>query len=847
MALCAAIHNQKHCLVHVTIAVFSFFVAAISSAHVEPGTFTSCYLFYSDVSDLSFTYNYNDARILAHSQLISVTSGYNIDLLSNVYSNFEETPDAAAALESLILDDGCNLIVSTSSKILADFDLQAFAQAHPSVMFAQRTDGQVFSSTIPNYANIIIQETQHLFMSGAVASSQAQTCVGFVYPHLMLSWQPNAFFRGFLWANRSEMPLYVVHLDGDSSETAEARAISLLVKKGCDVIVSMTTNNIVNTQIAALNNESVMSVGYGSDASLIAGDSVLTSMFLSLTSLFYNITADAIDVYQGHRTAFSVPTFYANKSSEVSLADVSPRAASGMTQRAAQARSFADSTDCSCGTFADELGIVRSGCLAEADKRNYPHLDNRIRHLSNWTPPSTCPPGTVVSYHVADFSLTCVECPAGYFAAYFGSSSCAACDGGLVSEAGSAACHVPHTSSFDTVLVVPIVLGGLVAIAVCVVALLLLLRTSVEPSRDPRNAPRGPTVAIAMIGVDGMQSDRNWRSSLTNMCDVYDRLASIVAPAANKRKVYTFVSVGDVVMIAGKDAGELLSLLTEVHDAAYATRWPCKIRLKLILHCGEPIIGESKRLSGDDDVRITYSGTAVDLVRGLWRKDTGCELTVTAAALQHVELDATRCQVSAPLECAIEEKQIYHASVVCVNFIDTADQQQPEAVELSLNPLDTASLNDGADVGGDGESRRGMSSASETSEGVEDDLARLVTPSAISKEELEALRSLGVDLLQKFLRVFTFDDQVSIVVSIAKKLHVQTPKIPEMKTAVKKSFNVLRNSLKHICNQLLMSIDEKELQQWLDAVTSHVQKREANETATVKEDTQAVRPLTSPQ
>lgn len=815
---------------------------------VTLATFTSCYLYRNDVSDLTFTYNFNVARIAAHARLIQDLS---IDLKSNAYPNFDQSRNFTASFESLVNDDRCNLIVATSPTMLT-LVADTFAVRYPNVMFVARVSDDLPDDFPPNFSYFTVSMFQGLFRAGAVASQYVTggsgSCIGFIATRLTRSWEPNSLYAGMSWANRtSSVALLAVSLEDDTSAEAETMAADLLVAKGCEVIVSVTSNNVLPTYIANAYPD-VSTIGYAADSALTAGDSVLSSVYSDLQYFFYNMTIDAINA--------TMPASYLlNMSTEVVLAELSPRSSVSLVSVAEAVKRYADAHDVSCLSFVDRYGVAHSNeCVNSSNRDQYPYLNSQITFMPAFRSPLLCGAGYYASYDVSTLALTCNVCPANTYTSRAGLESCLPCETGLAAPVGSSGCSVPSNSSFELLLIIPIVIGSLAVVIVSGAIIASLFRVRVASSLDPRNAPPGPQVAMAMLGVDGARSDRQWRHSLTNMCDVYDQLAAIVSSVANDHKGYIFLSVGDVFMLAMNEPTDLVQLLGHVQERATRASWPCAIRLKMALHYGTPNIGESqsrKVAGGDDDKRKTYTGAEVDVLRSIWKKEIAetYDVVLSGKARENLEAkglggvngeSAILYELQEPLAFTSDDGDVsLHTSDL--RFIMRQQHHQGDgdtSASSMTNPLSVAmpQLDATTNTTGENDARSGAT-PSETSETVDDDLTRLVTPSAISKEELDALRSLGVDLLQKFIRVFSFDDQVSIVTAISKKLHVQSPQIPEMKTSAKKSFNVLRNSLRQICSQLLLSMDEMELHSWLDGVAAHIN----NDGRLAGEDTQAVR------
>lgn len=806
-------------------------------------SFTSCYIYRDDVSDVSFTYGYNAARLAAHGSLLQ---DVQLDLRSNAYSDFVQVANATERLESILRSDGCNLVMTTSSGVMGNANLTDFAVRYPSVFFMERLAVQPPARpwAPSNYASYQTLMYQNIFAAGAIAAAQSSSCIGVIYPYRTQRWIPNAVQQGAIWADITT-PVFAVMLGSSSNPQDEIGITDLLLKRGCDIILSVSTSSTVAQYVASLQRDTIMGIGFGQDASLTAGDAILTSVLEDFRYFFYNVTLAVIN-----RTSIA-PHTVLWRSTEMVVGDVSPRARSDIDDLAERVRDYISTNPVLCQAFSDQDGVRHTGCIDNTQLQNYTFLDQRVHEMSGWQSSLKCPAGTYAEHDTLTFELQCHTCPPNTFSSTAGSTRCTACHEGLQSDAGSSACSTKSEEGFSRLLIIPIVIGAVLIIGVAALIAFALLRSTTEPTRDAANAPRGPRVAFAMIGVDGSRSDRQWRSSLATMCDVYDRLAAVVTPIANKHRVYTFVSVGDVVMLAASSTQTLFDVLVEVHHSAWSVAWPCTVYLKLVLHEGCPTVVEGRRGASAASKRVVYSGRDLDLLRSLWRHDTTHDLVLSESAMQCVTVPPeyrvlpAESYISPDLPLA---SMFTGVMVGGTGFNPNSNESNRVPImasktaagggggahkEVISNPLDLRMHNndDGEEelrqANGSMNSNSTSVTGSEMSEAADDDLARLVAPTNISKDELDALCSLGVDVLQKFLRVFSFDDQVNIVSGIAKRLHVQAPRIPAMKTSVKRSFNVLRNSLKQICNQLLLSMDGRELQSWLRAVAQYMDQRTA--------------------
>jgi hypothetical protein len=317
-------------------------------------------------------------------------------------------------------------------------------------------------------------------------------------------------------------------------------------------------------------------------------------------------------------------------------------------------------------------------------------------------------------------------------------------------------------------------------------------------------------MCIAMIGVDSTRSDKRWRTNLGSMCAVYDTMSQLVIPQANEHRVYIFVLMGDVFMLAHSSPPVMIRLLAAVAKAALEADWPCCIELKMAMHIGVPTVVETE--AGSERAKVSYRGADVDLVRAIWRRDVGsAHVVLTHSSLPALVPDETKSFiVGEPVEAGVDGAEKVMIQLITFPMSNAKGPSNPLAVS-----------DDSSDRAGQ---------ASDWEDSIDDELSKLVTSStSIPPPQRELLKHLAVDLLQKFLRVLSFDDQVGVITTIASKLRVSLPRVPEMKTAMKKSFNVLKNSLRQICGQLLLSVDEREMTAWVRAISEHAARRELHE------------------
>jgi hypothetical protein len=792
-------------LVVVSFCLFLLPIAALRSS------VTSCFVYNRNVLDLSFTYNFNKARIAAH--VIVGNDHGSVTIFSKSISDFSDAANRTALLIGFLDGGQCDLVVSIDPNSWADVDISRIASMYPSIQFVENSAERLLRSKVSasNYAAFTFDVDTQFFAAGYLAGKQASKCVGAVYgnsPKTIVT----SFFHG-LQHSGSTASLIAINVSTKNS----ALLVDLFGQAGCEVVFGMADETLVYPGLVATASEkySIMSIGLGNDASTIYGDSVLTSVYYDLTSLFANMTAQVVEEKPFSIDSVIKEGIFAPLSTAARSSDFPPALQDGL-----------------CGaTWTDKSGTVHTECPTLLQRLDFSAVDSRIDFRPALADPQYCPPGTYTSYNMSTFELSCPACQEGTFAASRGSAACSPCDAGLVAAAGSSACEPPEVVSKSWIIVVAVLVPLFVVILV-VSLICLFNRSGTDKSRDSSIAPRGPTVVLGMLGVDQTVSSKKWRSSLSRMCGVYDKIYFLVSSCATSNGVYVFTSVGDIVMVAASTEHQILSFFAAVSAEAAVTQWGCDVVLKFAMHTGTPSVLVNEQANADN-ARVAYTGPDVELLRLLWKVESKCLVTASMSCTGGGEAGAPAAVFTQQAHDA--EQNIPFKGIIAYGKwrleqskpgspATTAEQNASSAKkdEFSGSPPKTQKSEENVEVAEDDDEEpekevasNPLSRHSQSSDNRDEtDLDGLLDPPSLGKQQIEAIRGLCVDFIQKLLMVMQFEEQVSLVSHVATALHIPKPTISSTATR-KKSSNMLRPCTRLICQQLLATVDENEMLKWI--------------------------------
>lgn len=779
----------------------------LAAAAAQRTAVTSCFVYYRNVLDLSYTYNFNKARIAAH--MIVINEYTSVTFLSKSVSDFILAENGTVRTAQLLafLDGGhCDLCVSMDPLSWADVDINAVAARFPTIQFIENSAERLLRTTVAasNYAAFSFDYESQYFAAGYLAGKHSSTCVGLVFttgPATAVT----SFYHG-MQAAVSGAALIATNV----STTHSDLLVDLFGKAGCEVVFAVSDRTLVYPGLVATASDKypMMSIGIGNDASTIYGDSVLTSVFNDLTQFFADMTRKLV-----LGETFTIPTML-NATLVATLSPLANTAAKPVIRDGLCDR-----------VWTDKEETVHTTCPTALQRLSFSAVDRGVQLRPTLKGPTACPAGTTYQYNISDFNIICTKCLAGTFSAAAGATVCLPCENDLVApEPGSTSC-VPSPEESKAWVLVVAVLVPLFVIILILTLLWLINRSTADRSRDSAYAPRGPAVVLGMLGVDQTASSKKWRSSLSRMCTVYDKVYFLVSRTATANDVYVFTSVGDIVMVAAATEQKMLAFFSAAAAESAITPWGCEMVLKFAMHAGTPSVVVNEH-ANVDTARVAYTGPDVELLRALWKVETRALVIASTACVGGGTATIPQAEFTPTVHNP--EQNIHYK---CINQYGTwvlpaapPPGQHPDGDEfggrtkVGQQEEEAITLGEDEDEEGQEETEEKatnpLSSKSLGSEGGAMELDGLLDPPSLGKHQIEAIRGLCVDFIQKLLMVMQFEEQLTLVSHIATALHVPKPAISSTPSR-KKSSNMLRPCTRLICQQLLATVDEDDMLRWI--------------------------------
>eukprot|EP00930_Biecheleria_cincta_P104917 TRINITY_DN973_c0_g2_i1.p1 TRINITY_DN973_c0_g2~~TRINITY_DN973_c0_g2_i1.p1 ORF type:complete len:1809 (+),score=239.90 TRINITY_DN973_c0_g2_i1:84-5510(+) len=310
-----------------------------------------CYSFFGGVNDFGFTYMQNVARSYVDDELSSVS-----DYREGVF--FLD----ADAKESVFRDfaGNCDVIV-VGSDTMHDITLR-FAKEHPSVTFV--IVGHIPRPSVTNYAFAYARTYQGKYVAGLIAASHPGVkrlgYVGSVRSSIAFP-NANAFYLGAASVNPD---IIVININTDSwfsPELERVAGLQLFELHGVDLI-GFDSDSDELCKLAV--EQGKLSVGYKSNAAIVHGNSVLTSVVFDWRKSFKRLVSAALDGGEAWNSAYEAFEYVGFDENAISMGTYST-AVSAQTRAKARAAidAFAakkDTVFCSsAGGFNDTQGIWR--------------------------------------------------------------------------------------------------------------------------------------------------------------------------------------------------------------------------------------------------------------------------------------------------------------------------------------------------------------------------------------------------------------------------------------------------------------------------------------------------------
>eukprot|EP00760_Papus_ankaliazontas_P024469 PhM_4_TR2330/c0_g1_i1/m.50027 len=575
---CSSLFHYPSFIICSIIIIISVLLVAAADAR----TVHSCYLIFSDVSDLGYSYAHNIGRRDAYERFLTHLSPAHTEI-NEYYINAYEGNHME--IVGNYVAHGCDLIVATAPEFAEA--MLFHADRNQNVTFAVE-EGFPFSSGYdrPNVVVYGAATYENWYSMGVAAALEASSlstpCIG-----LLLAWEKsfeiiapaNAFLLGVTSVSAS-MPVHIVPMQNwgwSEGEAMAVRALHNLTK--CNVFAHYTDEGAVS-KFAAQNGG--VSFHLHTSGAEFYGDTVLTSSISHWDVIFYHLTS-TIATTLPPGAAMNGAFYWGVSAGMVSLDPLSPRAnpstrrAVAVVVEAIRARTFS----VFCNNTHLSGGAV---CLTEEQIR---HQDSyvgqgHVMHSKFQYGPEVCAPGNYFTYELLvnnenKMGLVCTPCAQGTYAspvALLG--SCASCPEGSVSSDDRTLCLDASDDTNARLFVTLLLSVGLpLTFLLIVVPMVLFYIFVFRRYRSVRHAPT--SVPCGILFTDVASSTKLWSECPVAMADAMDVHHRAIRAVISRHKAYEVKTLGDAFMIATCTADELLAVACDIQLELQNAVWPSEI------------------------------------------------------------------------------------------------------------------------------------------------------------------------------------------------------------------------------------------------------------------------------
>lgn len=236
-------------------------------------------------------------------EYMKAQQGSKVELFYRESVNDGSTEACITAIESLINDDECTVIFTTSYGYMEG--TKSMAEKYPNVKF-MHCSGYEMNDT--NFGNYFGRMYQARYLSGIAAGAATQTNkIGYVAAHPIgeVIRGINAFTLGVLSVN-PDAKVYVTFTNTWYDPTLERSTAEALLQTGCDVIAQ---HQDTDQPVVAAKEANAFSVGYNADMSASNPDKYLCSPIWHW-GVYYNeqVTKILNDTWQPKSDWYAIST-----------------------------------------------------------------------------------------------------------------------------------------------------------------------------------------------------------------------------------------------------------------------------------------------------------------------------------------------------------------------------------------------------------------------------------------------------------------------------------------------------------------------------------------------------------
>lgn len=543
---------------------------------------TMCHFFFGAISDLGWTFTYNQGRLDMLQKLSDEFPNVTFESIAfpNVAQLPTDTTSRRAAIRMFIYSKRCSVVLSNNDQLLGGRnENNYYAALYPNVSFVLLGEPWLSDHAFPNRVYIANDFTGGYYVAGAAAGAQSRSCIAF-----FAAWDsetdPTSSFAGFLLGVRREsatIPVHVISQNSWYDPPGDRILTDLFVDTmGCDVIARFSDPYGVDARVSDIGDANVVSIGCHSNLQEFVGDSVLTSVYIDWTvSTLPAIRSLLINGSLNQRVKY-FPGF---NDSAIVVAHASPGARAGVdvaaNNAAAHLRTHANVV---CGSIRLRNGgylayTNGSSCKIPESNINDFIIDAFTVTHPDFQGPTTCRPGTYHEYQfsvsIGQLQLLCIPCAPNFISAVAGADMCTPCRSGEVNDDTFTVCIAPPLMPKGAIA--GLVVGAIVLVALALAAAVWQHAVHVRNSVAPRSAP------MCLIHTNMEGAAVLWRTEPELMRQVAKQHDAIVRQVLANNHAYEIAKTEDQFVVATQSALDGLIVALEIQREMMATVWPATL------------------------------------------------------------------------------------------------------------------------------------------------------------------------------------------------------------------------------------------------------------------------------
>lgn len=556
--------------------VLVWIIMSVFCATATPPRVTLCYLYFGTISDLGWSFTYNQGRLKIHDILTAEFPNTTIESVS--VQNVFAVSNKRHLISGVIDGSRCNVVLTNNDQLLGGkSENDYFASKYPSVFFVLLGEPWLAERTFANVLYVANDYTGGFYAAGAAAAAQSQRCIAFVS-----AWDnevdPTSSFAGFLLGVRSvnaTIPLHVISAAAwynpeHDRVLADLFVLSTTNGLQCDVIARYSDPYTTDVAVYSSGRRGAFSIGCHSNLAQYIGDTVLTSVYVDwsvvllppIRSVLANNSLDRSRIY-----------FPGLVEGAITVARPSPSGSRAAAAALVSAIDFVKQSagDIICGPIALRRGGLLQYPTGRTCKVTHANIgdfitDAHVVHHPTFAGPEACGAGHTPRYEwTPALTLVCTPCPRNTFSSLPGMHECLPCASGLGSEQGSAAC-ASTSLGVASVVGVAVGCGGGTTVALVLVGL-WWRHVRTRNALAPRHAP------VCLLHTDVEGCTVMWRLNRKDMRKDMAQYRTIVRRVMAANSAYEVRTTGESFLIATQDITDAMIVAVEIQRELHEATW----------------------------------------------------------------------------------------------------------------------------------------------------------------------------------------------------------------------------------------------------------------------------------